>query len=124
MNEIVAGLYYVVAYSVMAFLVFVIGQAMDDIYLKRTDPSSVQSARKIAYFVAAAYLLFTLIFRKYWLLNPTVVSVGLVTTGLLLNCIAVLAASSVSMKLRVPPNNNGNRSYSFLSKLQGYFRLR
>lgn len=105
MSEIVIAMYELTAFSGALFLVFVIRQVMNDLHLKRTDPPSVQSARKIAFFSAAAFLLLTVCFKNYWLVHPSVITVGFVATGLIAGAIAILAVNIISLRLRIPPEN-------------------
>lgn len=102
MSEIVVALYDTSAFAGTLFLIFVIRQAMDDLHIRRTDPLSVQNARKVAFFSAASFLLLSIIFQDYWLRNPSVVSVGLVSTGLVVGAIAILAINVISLHLRAP----------------------
>ena len=54
MNEVVIYAYDIVASLGVIFLVFVVGQTMNDPYHKRIDTSSVQASRKITFFSGAA----------------------------------------------------------------------
>jgi len=129
MNELVIALYDLVAFAGMLFLMIVITQAMNDSLLRRNDSSWVQTHRKRAFYGAAAYLLLTICIQDYWLVHPTVVSVGLVVTGLLLGSNWILAVNSISLGSRVPPDHGSrmrNPSFgasSFVAKLTNLFRM-
>lgn len=103
MNELIVALYDLVALAGVLFLAYVIRQAMNDPHLKRVDPPTIKKARKNTFFAAAAFLSFTVCFQDYWLIHPSVIAVGLVTSGLIAGAIAILMVSLISMKRRAPP---------------------
>jgi hypothetical protein len=112
MNNFVIAMYDLAASFGMIFLVFVIGQTMNDAYHKRTDAAPVQTSRKITFFSGAAYLLLTIYFQDLWLVHPTVISVGLVATMMMIGLISILSVSVVSLKSREPPKEGGRVSHS------------
>jgi NADH:ubiquinone oxidoreductase subunit 6 (subunit J) len=103
MNSFVIALYDLSAYAGALFLAFVLRQALNDMHIGRTDPQWIQNARRNAFISAAAFLFLTIYFQPYWLEHPSVITVGLVCTGLMLELIWVLAVSVISLRLRAPP---------------------
>jgi len=106
MNEILIFLALVVFSAAglagATFLAFVIVQAMNDLHLKKTDRGPVQQQRKWAFFSDAIFVLLSVGFQRYWLWEPTVLSVTPVLVGYLAGGIWILSVSSVSMKERAP----------------------
>jgi hypothetical protein len=109
MSDIIVAVYDAAAGLSMLLLMFVIFQAINDMHIKRTDPESMQIQRKLAFFSAAAFLGLTVCFQRYWLLQPSVISVGLVTTGFLAGLIWVLSVNALSLHMRAPPTGHGAR---------------
>ncbi len=105
----VAG-YNIAALSGALYLVIVITQAENDLHLKRTDRPALRIARKRAFYADAAFLLLTVALQKYWLLNPTTISVAIVTTGYIAGGIWILAVNSASLRERDPHNPQGGFS--------------
>lgn len=128
MNELVViWIYNIVVFAGMLFLMVVVTQAMNDPLLRRNDSVPLQRARKNSFYGAGAYLLLTMCLQEYWLLHPTVISVGLVVIGLLLGSIWILAVNVLSLASRVPPSN-GSRAVNpsfrpayLLSKIASLF---
>lgn len=102
MNEFFIHSYVVIAGLAALLLVFVIWQAINNLHLKRNDPPQVARARKITFYLSAGFLLLTVIFKDYWLTDPTVIPVAIVSSGFLIMCISVLSVSMVSMWLQKP----------------------
>ncbi len=109
MNDAIVFVYDSSALAGALFLMFVIRQAMNDLHIKRTDPPEVQNARKLAFFSAAAFLLLTVVFQDYWLIHPSVFTVGIVATGLVGGAIWILAVNIVSLHMRAPPSGHKTR---------------
>lgn len=114
MNDLVVAIYDIAAFAGTLFLMFVIRQAINDLHIKRTDPLSVQNARKIAFFAAASFLMLSVCFQNYWLVHPSLVPVGLVATGLVVGAIAILAVNVISLHLRAPGNGHKIRISSVI----------
>lgn len=106
MNELIVATYDLAAFAGMFLLIHVIRQAMNDIHLNRTDSPWVIKARKRAFFADAAFLLLTVCFQDYWLRDPSLIAVGIVTIGLVTGGIAILAVNVISLHMRAPPQNN------------------
>src|ERR1700694_2483775 len=109
MNKLIVLLFDVVAISAAMALVYVGMQAAKDLHLNRTDRPWVRKYRKASFMADAAYILLTICFQGYWLVNPTTVSVGIVVILQMVFGGAILVASFVSMRERAPPQN-GHRA--------------
>ena len=106
MSNFVIALFNIVAPSVAALLIFVITQTLNNSHLKKNDPKPVTNQRKISFFSASALIVLSVIFQNYWLINTSVVTTGLLVTGMLGGAGWILAVSSVSMKLQEPPHTH------------------
>ena len=111
MNELVIALYDIVAFGGVLLLMYVIRQAQNDLHLNRTDRPRVMHWRKMTFFADAIYVLLTIFFQDYWLRNLSVVTTGLVVTGIVAGGMSILAVSVVSMRERAPtdPGPHGFR---------------
>jgi len=117
--KLAVAIYNATAMSVTMYLVIVITQAQNDLHLKRTDRPALRYQRKKAFYGAAAFLLLTMCFQKYWLLNPSIISVAIVVTGYLFGAIWILAVNSSTLREREPPNfqrGHGNFGYRVLTR--------
>ncbi len=105
MNNLIVALYDIFAISAALMLVYVGVQAMNDLHLSRTDRPWLKNYRKMSFFADASFQFLTVCFQRYWLIDPTTVSVGIVVIMQILFGGAILVASIVSMRERAPPQD-------------------
>jgi drug/metabolite transporter (DMT)-like permease len=120
MSNLIIALFNIVAFSVAALLIFVVGQALNNPHLKRNDPKEVKSQRKLSFFVAAALVMLSVIFQNYWLIHTSVVTTGLVVTLMLAGACWILAVSMVSMRLQKPRQPGGEAPHSLRRVLASF----
>lgn len=104
MNETFIAIYVVFAFAGALLLIYVSIQAGNDLHLKRTDHPKVFKARKIVFFGDAMFVVLTVIYREYWLVHPTTLTVALVGIGFVGGGMSLLIVSLVSMHMRAPRN--------------------
>jgi hypothetical protein len=129
MNKLIVLMFDAVAISAALALVYVGMQAAKDLHLNRTDRPWVRNYRKASFIADAAYVLLTVCFQDYWLVNPTTLSVGIAMIGQILFGGNILVASFVSLRERAPPQSGHRINHasfgqlSFVEKFISYFRL-
>lgn len=110
-ETIIVYAYDALAILAACLLAYVGTQASKDMHLNRTDRPWVRKYRFMSFIADAAFQFLSVCFQQYWLLHPTVVSVGAVVILQILFGGAILVASLVSMRERAPPST-GHRIHA------------